>query len=145
MTDLLLEMLSRYGLTEVNGPQSHPDIIKMGQELGIEIEDDSTFSWCSILLCYYAKKLSYEQPNSPAARSWLKMPLVVLKPTLGDVVVLWRESPSSWKGHVGLFINWDKDFVWLLGGNQNNQINISKFTRSRILGIRQMHKINDTD
>lgn len=141
MTDLLLEMLSHYGLTEVSGPHSHPDIIAMGDELGIKIEDDSTFSWCSVSLCYYAKKLGYEQPNSAAARSWLKMPIVVLKPSLGDVVVLWRESKLGWKGHVGLFINWDKDFVWLLGGNQGNSISIAKFTRERILGIRQMKKL----
>jgi uncharacterized protein (TIGR02594 family) len=141
MTDLLLEMLSRYGLTEVSGPDSNPEIIEMGRELGINIEDDSTFSWCSIALCYYAKKLGYEQPNSGAARSWLKMPITIFKPSLGDVVVLWRESKVSWKGHVGLFINWDKNFVWLLGGNQNNSISIAKFTRERILGIRQMHKL----
>ena len=141
MTDLLLEVLSHYGLTEVSGPQSNPDIIDMGKELGIDIVDDSTFSWCSISLCYYAKKLGYEQPNSAAARSWLKMPIVVLKPSLGDVVVLWRESKLGWKGHVGLFINWDKDFVWLLGGNQGNSISIAKFTRERILGIRQMKKL----
>jgi len=138
MKDLLLELLSNYGLQEVSGPESNPDIIAMGEDLGIKIDDDSTLSWCSIALCYYAKKLGYEQPNSPAARSWLKMPIRVLKPSMGDIVVLWRESPQSWKGHVALFIRYDGDFVWLLGANQSNAITIAKFPKGRILGIRKL-------
>lgn len=146
MEDLLLELLRHYGMQEVAGPKSNPDILAMAEELGIPMDDDSLTSWCSISLCYFAKKLGYEQPNSAAARSWLTMPIKVMKPALGDVVVLWRESPASWKGHVALFVNWDNNFVYLLGGNQSDSISIAKFPKDRIIGVRRMHKIkNDTD
>ena len=141
MQDLLNELLSLYGLKEVDGKESNPEIIKMGKELGYDIADDSTTAWCSLTINYVAKKCGYERTNKLDARSWLQMPIRVLQPTIGDVVVLWRESPDSWKGHVGLFIRMDEKNIWLLGGNQNNEINISPYPRERLLGIRQLKKI----
>jgi hypothetical protein len=37
---------------------------------------------------------------------------------LGCIAVLWRDDPSSLKGHVGLYLRHDDNQVWLLGGNQ---------------------------
>ncbi len=141
MQDLLMEMLSNYGLKEIEGKGSNEKIIEMGRDLGITIEDDSTFSWCSVALCYYAKKCGYEQPNSASARAWLKMPILVLKPQIGDIVVFWRESPSSWKGHVGIFISKDLNSIYTLGGNQNNSILISAYSQDTLLGYRQLKKL----
>lgn len=140
MTDLLIQMLTNYGLREVDGPQSNPEIIAMGKELGFDITDDSTTAWCSLAINYYAKKCGYAYTGKLDARSWLKMPVVVLKPTIGDVVVLWRESHESWKGHVGLFIAWDNKTVWVLGGNQGNMISVAPYPRDRVLGFRQLKK-----
>lgn len=140
MTDLLIEFLSHYGLREIDGKNSNPEIVAMAEELGFDMEDDSTVAWCSLAMNYYAKKCGYEYTGSLAARSWLDMPIRVLKPSLGDVVVLWRGSPDSWQGHVGLFINWDAKYVWMLGGNQNNQISIATYPRDRVLGIRELKK-----
>jgi len=145
MQDLLIEFLSHYGLSEVSGPKSNPDIIAMGDDLGYDVEDDSTTAWCSLAMNYYAKKCGYEITNSLSARSWLSLPkpIIVLKPQLGDIVVLWRVSPTDWRGHVALFINWNENYVYTLGGNQNNSISIVPYSRQRILGFRQLHKIKD--
>jgi uncharacterized protein (TIGR02594 family) len=140
MTDLLIEALSHYGLKEVDGVASNPEIIEMGKDLGFDVADDSTTAWCSLLVNYFAKKCGYEYSGKLDARSWLKMPVVALKPSIGDVVVLWRESPSSWKGHVGVFINWDEKNIWILGGNQSNQLNISAYPREQLLGFRKLKK-----
>lgn len=140
MTDILLEMLKDYGMSEVSGTASNPDIIAMGKDLGFDIADDSETAWCSLAMNYYAKKCGYEYTGKLDARSWLKMPIVVLKPSLGDVVVLWRESPDSWKGHVGLFIRWDAKNIWMLGGNQGNSLNISTYPRERVIGFRSLKK-----
>lgn len=143
MQEILIDMLSHYGLKEVDGPQSNPEIIKMGKELGFDIADDSTTAWCSLAMNYYAKKNGYEYSGALDARSWLKMPILVLKPQLGDVVVFWRESPQSWKGHVGLFIAQDNNIVYVLGGNQNNGINISAYPRDQLLGFRRLRKFEN--
>jgi uncharacterized protein (TIGR02594 family) len=142
MRDLLIEILSRYGMSEVAGAQSNPEIIAMGKDLGFDIVDDSETAWCSLALNYFAKKCGYEYSNSLAARSWLKMPnqIVVLNPEIGDVVVLWRESPDSWKGHIGLFISQDVHSVYVLGGNQGDKISIMPYNRDRVLGYRKLRK-----
>jgi uncharacterized protein (TIGR02594 family) len=143
MTDLLIEVLKHYGLAEVPGVKSNPEIIAMFTELGYNIDDDSTTAWCSACMSYFAKKCGYEYNKGLDARGWLKLPtpIVVLQPSVGDIVVLWRDSPTSWQGHVGLFISQDVHNVWLLGGNQGNAINISPYSRDRILGVRQLHKL----
>jgi len=144
MVDLFTEVLSHYGLSEIDGSNSNPEILDFFHNLGYDwVNDDSTTSWCSAMLSYYAKKCGYEYHKGLDARGWLKMPIYVLKPTIGDVVVLWRNNPKSWEGHVGLFVSWTADRVYLLGGNQNNQINITPFTKTRILGIRKLRKIED--
>jgi uncharacterized protein (TIGR02594 family) len=142
MTDLLTEFLSHYGLREIDGKNSNPEIVAMAEELGFDMDDDSTLAWCSLAMNYYAKKCGYEYTKSLAARSWLNPPtkIMVLKPTMGDIVVLWRGSPMDWRGHVGLFINWDNRYVWVLGGNTNNSISIAAYPRDRILGFRQLKK-----
>jgi uncharacterized protein (TIGR02594 family) len=144
MTDLLLEMLSHYGLKEVVGPQSNPEILAFFTELGYDwVNDDSTTAWCSACLSFYAKKCGYEYTGKLDARSWLRLPqpIIVLKPTIGDVVVFWRESPTGWKGHVGLFIAQDFNIIYTLGGNQSNALSISAYPRDQLLGYRQLKKI----
>lgn len=142
MTDLLLEVLSHYGMKEVAGTGSNPEILAFFSELGYDwVNDDSTTAWCSAMLSFYAKKCGYEYNKTLSARDWLKMPVMVLKPSLGDVVIFWRESISSWKGHVGLFIAQDLNIIYCLGGNQNNQLSISAYPRDQLLGVRQLKKL----
>ena len=144
MNDLLHEVLKHYGLTEVVGKDSDPTILAMLKEMGYDDSaDDSDIAWCSAALNYFCKKLGYERSGSLAARSWLKMPVMVLQPEIGDVVVLWRGSPSSWQGHVGLFITRDTNIVYILGGNQANSLNIMPYPLDRVLGYRRLRKLTD--
>jgi len=141
MTDILLAMLAEYGMKEVDGIGSNPEIIAMGKDLGFDIADDSTTAWCSLAVNYFAKKCGYEYTGKLDARSWLKMPIMVLKPTIGDIVVFWRESPSSWKGHVGIFIAQDLNIIYVLGGNQGNSISIAAYPKDQLLGYRKLKKV----
>lgn len=141
MTEILLEFLKLYGLKEVAGVANNPQIVAMFKEIGFESVKDDETAWCSASLNYVCKKLGYERSGKLDARSWLTMPIKVLQPTLGDIVVLWRESPDSWKGHVGIFISKDIHNVYVLGGNQGDMISISPYPIDRVLGYRQVHKI----
>jgi len=141
MRDLLIEVLSHYGLKEIDGKESNPQILAMFSEIGYKIDDDSTTAWCSAAMNYYAKKCGYEYTGKLDARSWLKMSTIVLHPEIGDIVVLWRNNPEGWEGHVGLFISWDEKNIQILGGNQGNQINITSYPRERLLGFRKLNRI----
>jgi hypothetical protein len=63
-----------------------------------------------------------------------------LEPEIGDVVVLTRDTPYAWAGHVGLFIRLseNKEHVFILGGNQQNSVNVSRYQASRVLGYRRL-------
>jgi len=141
MTEILIEFLKLYGTKEIVGKENNPAIVAMFQEIGFEwVKDDET-SWCSAALNFVCKKLGYERSGKLDAKSWLKMPIVVLKPSLGDIVVFYRGDVKGWQGHVGLFINWDEKNIWVLGGNQSDSVNITSYPRERLLGFRQVKKI----
>lgn len=143
MTDLLLEMLRHYGIKEVAGDKHNPAIVAMFKEIGFEwVKDDET-AWCSASLNYFCKRLGYERSGRLDARSWLKLPSIVLEPEIGDIVVFWRKSPNSWEGHVGLFISWDEDSIYVLGGNQSNMLSIAPYSRERLLGFRRARKLSE--
>ena len=55
-------------------------------------------------------------------------------------MVYWRESISSWKGHVGIFLGFSKDGtrVYTLGGNQGNAVSISAYSTTEVLDFRRL-------
>ena len=144
MKDLLHEVLNTYGLKEVIGKEHNPEILAMFAAIGFDwVKDDDT-AWCSASLNYFCKKLGYERSKKLDAKSLLKVGEIILEPELGDIVVLWRESISSWKGHVGIYINSDENDIWILGGNQSNMLNITAYTQERLLGYRRLKKLKPT-
>ena len=60
------------------------------------------------------------------ARSWEKFGDAVDQPRLGDIVVFWRVSRSSGKGHVGFYMQQNAGTITILGGNQNTDEAVSK-------------------
>ena len=136
--------LSQYGVQEQPGRLHNPTIINYSWETGFRgIIDDET-AWCSLFMNWCAMKAGLQRSKKANARSWLHLGQVIHnEPQLGDVVVFWRESPSSWKGHVALFISYseDKRYMYCLGGNQNNKVCIAPYQASRVLGFRRLQKV----
>ena len=93
-------------------------------------------SWCSAFVCWCFESIGIRSTRSAAARSWLKWGVELTTPKRGCVVILWRGKKSGWQGHVGFFIKEDKDNIWILGGNQSDSVNISKYSKKRLLGYR---------
>ena len=87
-------------------------------------------------LSYYAKKLGYEYPETVDIGGWLKMPIFVLKPTLGDIVVWGKGKPTD----VGIFISKVEGLVYVL--EVNNGIEFKSFPIELVQGYRKLHKIN---
>lgn len=131
--------LSQYGVKEIEGRQNNPSITKYFTEIGFDGDKlgDET-AWCSAFANWVACKAGLEMTNKLNARSWLKVGKTTNNPEPGDVVVLWRESPESWKGHVGFYIRETRRFVYILGGNQANQVNIKAYPKTRVLDYRSI-------
>jgi len=131
--------LTQYGIKEITGKQDNPEVLKYFNEIGFDgasLKDET--AWCSAFVNWVALKAKVERSGKLNARSWLTIGLEVQCPEMGDVVVLWRESPESWKGHVGIFIRKTENWIYVLGGNQNNQVKISAYPANRLLAYRRL-------
>ena len=133
-TSILNIALSQYGIKEIQGKAHNPEVIKYFNESGFDGEKlgDET-AWCSAFVNWCAREAGLEHTGKLNARSWLTVGKVTTNPQPGDVVVLWRSSVDSWKGHVGFFIKETEDQVYMLGGNQGNQVQIAPYAKNRVL------------
>ncbi|MDT7832385.1 TIGR02594 family protein [Flavobacteriaceae bacterium S356] len=133
--------LSQYGVKETPDTTDHPQIVKYFTELGYDgekLKEDT--AWCSAFVNWVAKKTGYEHSGKLNARSWLSIGTSTEIPSWGDIVVLWRESPSSWKGHVGFYIKESKRYVYVLGGNQRNSVCIKAYPKNRVLDYKKLRR-----
>lgn len=122
---MFLLFMEYYGLKEnAKKGLTNPVIKQWFTDLGYDYDDDT--AWCSCMINWLAWKLGIERSHALDARSWLKVGenISLDEAKLGDVVIFWRESITSWKGHVGLYCNHDLYDIYTAGGNQNNQANI---------------------
>lgn len=132
------------GIREFKDPEENPRILKYGKETNLSMKKGDETPWCSIFLNWVCLKAGFERTNKPNARSWMKVGQKISNPEPGDIVVYWRESQSSWKGHVGVFMGYsiDQTRIYTLGGNQGNSVSISAYPINRLLGFRRLNKNN---
>lgn len=137
MSKLLEIALSQYGVKEVAGTGHNNTIVNFAKEAGFTWVNDDETPWCSIFMNWIAQKAGCVRSGKANARSWLNTGQPAIEPKTGDVVVLKRgNNPLS--GHVGIFISYtqDKRLIYVLGGNQGDEVKISQFTTGDILGFR---------
>lgn len=129
--------LGEYGTAEVAGAASNPKITQYLRTTSLPAEglDDET-PWCSAFVNWCMVQSGHKGTGSAAARSWLTWGKRVTVPQIGTVTVLWRETPSSGKGHVAFFVRRDGHHVWLLSGNQGNRVSIERYPAVRVLDFR---------
>jgi uncharacterized protein (TIGR02594 family) len=125
---------SEYGIKEIPGGKDNPEILKYFDEMGFDSKllHDET-AWCSAFVNYCCKIAEKDFSGKLNARSWLEIGEEVKTPEQGDIVILWRESPDSWKGHVGFYVTDRKGWTFILGGNQGNAVKIQAYPTARIL------------
>lgn len=101
--------------------------------------------WCSAAMRVWHLRAGVECSRAtPAARSWLHLgePVELADAREGDVVVLWRDKPSNWQGHVGFLAKAPAagEDLLLLGGNQRGSVCERSYPLNRLLGIRRIEK-----
>jgi len=137
--EMYLKASEFYGLTEIVGEGHNQTILDWFVDIGFDWVDNDETAWCSCFMNWVALKCGCEMSFKLDARSWLRVGEETLQPELGDIVVLWRESIASWKGHVGLYAGKNRNgYIYMLGGNQNNQVNISLKDKDRVLSYRKL-------
>ncbi len=114
---------------------SNPRITQYHDNTNIAGYDDKA-SWCSSFVNWCLAQVGVAGTGSALARSWLTWGRSLANPVPGCIVVLSRDDPSGWKGHVGFYLRSDASHVYLLGGNQLDAVREHSYPASSILGYR---------
>ena len=138
MNNLLDFALSQYGIKEISGSKHNEKIVKYFKEIGHSWVNDDETAWCSAFMNWCCMSVGMVKSGKLNARSWLNVGNGVGSPVKGDIVVFWRESITSWKGHVAIYINdLDDKYINVLGGNQSNMVCIKPYPKERVLSYRR--------
>lgn len=127
--------LAEVGVSTYPVGQSNPRVTQYHSHTNIAGYDDKA-SWCSSFVNWVLAQVDITGTNSALARSWLSWGEPLEAPITGCIVVLTREDPASWKGHVGFFLRADEENVYLLGGNQLDKVGEHFYASSSVLGYR---------
>jgi uncharacterized protein (TIGR02594 family) len=125
------------GTTEVHGAMDNPQIVEMFRVSGHpEVKDDET-PWCAAFVGACLRLSGFRSSGSLGARSYENFGQDLKNaPTRGCIVVFVRGDPKAGTGHVAFFDHDDGDRVFVLGGNQNDAVNVAAFPKSRVLSYR---------
>jgi len=137
----LLELAQRFvGEVHERNPGDDPFIQWCHASCHLSADTPDEVPWCSSFLNRLCWILRLPRSSSAAARSWLTIgrPIDLVDIVVGDVVIFARaDDPSS--GHVGLYVGTsDEQFVMILGGNQTDQVTVTRFFARSIIGIRRL-------
>lgn len=133
----LIEATRLLTTREIKGPEHNPVIMNWAKDLNVGYASDEV-AWCGLFVGHCIGSQLSDEPlpaNILGARKWKAFGRKV-KPQFGSVLVFWRTSPSSWKGHVGFYWAEDATHYHVLGGNQSNQVNVKRIPKSRLLEAR---------
>lgn len=122
------------GVEEISGEQDNPRIVEYHQCTSLKATDDET-AWCSSFVNWCMTRSGIAGTNSAAARSWLNWGQALDSPKEGCVTIFSRGN-KPWQGHVALYTGETSGHILVLGGNQGNEVNISSYRKSRLLGYR---------
>ena len=123
------------GVTEIRGRQHNPRVLEYGTAVTYHVKTDEV-SWCANFVCWCLEQCGIPSTRSARARSFEHWGVEIAQPIYGCVVVFWRGSKSSGKGHVALWVGETKKYILVLGGNQSNTVKISRYPKSQLLSYR---------
>jgi uncharacterized protein (TIGR02594 family) len=126
------------GTTEGPGPENNPVIMAMYASVGHDWVEHDSVAWCAAFVGHCLERAGIRSTRKLTARSYLDwgVPVEIADSQPGDIGVIPRGS-SSWQGHVFFIDRIDGPWVWGLGGNQSDAVNIKRYPVSKLLGVRR--------
>ena len=134
---ILNEALRHYGVKEFDGNKNNPLILDWARELGLSgFYTSDSIPWCGLFMALVATRAGWDVPKGVLAlraREWEKWGNKAETAMLGDVLVFARKGG----GHVGLYVGENKTSYYVLGANQNNEVNIITIDKKRCVAVRR--------
>jgi uncharacterized protein (TIGR02594 family) len=148
---MILEALKLYGTLEGPGDANNAKILAWADEVGQSFDSNyarwvadfynkDSIPWCGLFMAVVAMRGNPDkrpERNPPAnflaALSWAAFGVPTPTPGLGDVLVFVRQGG----GHVALYVGEDDTAYHVIGGNQSDQVNVTRIAKSRRYAIRR--------
>lgn len=124
------------GIREIPGPQANARILELARHAKVDWYKSDETHWCSVAANGWLGQAGYPVVGDALARSFEKSPHFrrIKKPYKGCIATFWRVSPDSGYGHVGLYERETSKYVYTLGGNQSDSVNISANSKAKLTG-----------
>ena len=125
------------GTAEVRGSGNNPIIMDWATSLDVNYPGDEV-AWCGLFVAHCIGSTLPQEvlPRNPlGARQWEQFGDAT-NPRVGAVMVFWRVSLASGKGHVGLYVGEDSTAYQILGGNQSDKVCLTWVAKDRLRGAR---------
>ena len=129
---------SYIGTTEGPGPENNPVVMEMYASVGHDWVEHDSVAWCAAFVGHCIERAGLRSTRQLTARSYLEwgVPVESADAQPGDIGVIPRGS-SGWQGHVFFIDRMEGPWVWGLGGNQSDAVNVKRYPVSKLLGVRR--------
>jgi uncharacterized protein (TIGR02594 family) len=123
------------GIREVPGRKDNPRIEEYLGTTDYDLPEDYTdeVPWCSGFVNWVMEKSGYKGTDSAWSQSWRHWGKGMGSPAYGCIVVF---NWGNGHGHVGFCFDADKDGIDVLGGNQDDEVDITRFRYSKVVAYR---------
>ena len=121
------------GTKEIHGAKHNKRVLQYHAVSGGFSTDE--VPWCGSFINFVMLKAGYKGPKAPArAKSWLNFGKSSVSPFYGSIAVKSRKGG----GHVCIVLGTDTSgkYLYCLGGNQHDEVNVSKYKKSVFLDFR---------
>lgn len=131
----LTQALNLFGTVETPGTKNNPVIISWANEVGVDdVYVADSVPWCGLFAAVVMKRAGWDPVKNPLwALNWSKFGQASDKPSLGDILTFKRNGG----GHVGFYVGEDKDYYHVLGGNQSDEVCVTRIAKSRLYASRR--------
>ncbi|NJM10626.1 MAG: TIGR02594 family protein [Synechococcaceae cyanobacterium SM1_2_3] len=134
----MVQAKAEIGVREFAGAADNPRVVAYFAACGLKASpftDDET-PWCAAFVGAMLANSGFRGTGNAMARSYTRWPgsIKLGGPVYGAVTVIHRVPEHPTQGHVGFLMGKDLNSLALLGGNQNDAVNVAKFARSRLIG-----------
>lgn len=117
------------GLREGTKLKANPTVVKFFADSGHpEIKNDATTPWCAAFIGAVLKEAGLKNSGTLWALDYAKYGKKLNEPIVGSIATKRRKGG----GHVFFVISFDDQYVYGIGGNQNDQVSVARFPRSVI-------------
>lgn len=128
--------ISLLSTKEVPGSGNNPKIIQWAKDIGgwvASFYKEDSIPWCGLFVghCMQANGI-VPPPDMLSALAWNKYGMKLDEPMYGCIMVFGRNGG----GHVGFAVSQDDNTYHVLGGNQSDNVTITRIAKNRLVGAR---------